>query len=58
MPLIREKFSEPVDRVAHDAAEHIVEVFSGINITGLAGLDDAQEQGRSMSPALSSFTII
>lgn len=38
LPLIGEQFPKPSDRVAHDAAEHVVEVLPRVNAAGFAGL--------------------
>ena len=40
LPLIRQQFAEAIDRMAHNPAEHVVEVFPGIDIAVFAGLDE------------------
>ena len=32
--------------MGHDPAEHIIEVLPRVDVAGLAGLDQAEEQGR------------
>lgn len=36
LPAVRQQLVEPVDRVAVDAVEHIVEVIEGVDIVELA----------------------
>ena len=45
-PLVRQKFPQPADWVAHDSPQEVVEVFPGIDVAALAGLDEAHEQSR------------
>jgi hypothetical protein len=42
-PAIRQKIPEAIDGMTHQAAKQVVKIFPGIDLEGLAGLDQAQE---------------
>jgi len=53
-PLVGEQLSEPGDRVAHNAPEHIVKVLPWIGVAGLAGLYQSKEKRRCPRPPLAA----
>jgi hypothetical protein len=54
LPLIGEQFPEPADGMTHDPPEQVVEVLPGVDLAGLAGLDQPEEKGRCPSAALAA----
>jgi hypothetical protein len=54
LPLIGQQFSEAIDRMPHDPAEYVVEVFPGIDIAVFAGLDQTHVERRRVPATLTA----
>ena len=53
-PLIGKQLAETVNGVPHDAPKHVIKIFPWIYIACLAGLDQAEEEGRCPRPWLTA----
>jgi hypothetical protein len=52
LPSVGEELSQAIDRVAHDPAEHIIEVLPGIHPARLAGMQETEEESSRPRPTL------
>ena len=52
LPPVGEELSQAVDRMAHDPAEHVIEVLPGIHSARLAGMHQREEESSRPCPAL------
>ena len=54
LPMVGEQLPEPGNRMAHDPPEYIIKVLPGIDVVGLAGLDQAEKKRRGPCAALAA----